>query len=317
MFKKIGYLICAIGLTTSIPTAMAEPHRQCERPYIKYADSYRNLQSSLTRHIRSALDELTPDTLTADLDRPTQRRDDFLVEKRIKQTNYQRLVARRMEREFCTIIYARLGPDDVKLEKYNTVRSQVWRAGSSYSTVHVRRGERRTAALWLEQPRQDGFRFMLAADPKGQISIPDPNPDRDPETEESDSRFVAPVPFIINDTNKHFVIIASRTSVASGIRAIDEFAVKLPHMDFALYDRYWKEDGTRSKWYGVMLATWVSRDVAAEALKIAREELGVSDAYCWRYPDGGNECPSGTTATEDGQSLSQHTLLTLAQPARP
>ena len=314
MFKKIGNLICAIGLTTTIPIAMAEPHPQCEPPYADYANSYRKLRTSLDWHIRAALNELTPDTLKSDVDRPTERRDDFLVEKQIKPTNHQRLVARRMEREFCTIIYARQGPDDAKLEKYNTVRRHVWRPGSDYAHTFVRRGTSSTAAVHRDPSRQDAFMFTLVADPKGQIELyeQDSGADRDIQDDALDPRFVAHVPFFINDTNRHFVIIHSAQSVAEGKRVIEKFALRLPHMDFALYDRYRNSD-----YYGVMLATWVSKDVAMEALKIAREDLGVTDAYCWSYPDGANKCIGGTTGTEQHQPLSQQTLLTFTPQALP
>jgi len=66
--------------------------------------------------------------------------------------------------------------------------------------------------------------------------------------------------------------------------AIVSFESKAPEYDFALYEPYGD-----NPYYGVMMASWVPRDVALEALRLARRDVA-RDAYLWACRSSGESC---------------------------
>jgi hypothetical protein len=59
---------------------------------------------------------------------------------------------------------------------------------------------------------------------------------------------------------------------------------RAPQYDFVLFGPY-----GNNPYYAVMMATWVSYDVAKEALRLARRDV-VSDALIWSCRMSGDSC---------------------------
>lgn len=91
-------------------------------------------------------------------------------------------------------------------------------------------------------------------------------------------------PFYVTDDNRYFVIVASPESEQEGLRKLDELKSTSPDYDFHLYPPY----GANTH-YAVMIASWVSRDLAYEVLGIAKRDVA-SDAYPWRCRSRGDSC---------------------------
>lgn len=98
------------------------------------------------------------------------------------------------------------------------------------------------------------------------------------------SGFLRDIPFYITDNNKYFVIVASPRSREEGLRLLERFKAKTPQYDFALYQPY----GSNTS-YGVMMASWVPREIATEALRLARRDVA-ADAYLWSCRSTGTAC---------------------------
>jgi len=96
--------------------------------------------------------------------------------------------------------------------------------------------------------------------------------------------FLRDPPFLINDYNKYFVIVGSASSREDGLRLLTSFKSKAPQYDFALYGPYGDNRN-----FGIMMASWVPRDVALNALGIARHTVA-RDAYLWACRSTGSSC---------------------------
>jgi hypothetical protein len=95
--------------------------------------------------------------------------------------------------------------------------------------------------------------------------------------------YLNPTPMVITDKNKYFVIVGSASSEAEGTRQMEALKAKHPEYDFALYGPY---DPNRS--FGIMMASWVSKERAEEALLAARKIEKTS--FTWACRGTGDEC---------------------------
>jgi hypothetical protein len=104
------------------------------------------------------------------------------------------------------------------------------------------------------------------------------------ELPKSQTGFLRERPFYVTIANKYFVIVGSAKSRETGINLMKRLKAKAPQYDFALYAPYGS-----NPYYGVMMATWVPKDVALEALEAARRDV-VPDAYLWACRSTGDSC---------------------------
>jgi hypothetical protein len=91
-------------------------------------------------------------------------------------------------------------------------------------------------------------------------------------------------PLVVTEANKYFVIVASAPSVEAALAEMLRLKRKAPQYDFVVYAPY----GT-NLYYGIMIATWVSREVAQQALAFARRDVK-PDAFIWKCPQEGSVC---------------------------
>src|SRR2546425_2262270 len=91
-------------------------------------------------------------------------------------------------------------------------------------------------------------------------------------------------PFYVNDFNKYFVIVGASQTREEGLRLMNRFKSKASQYNFALYEPYGD-----NPYYGVMMASWVPRDVAMKALRLARRHVA-PDAYLWACRSSGESC---------------------------
>jgi hypothetical protein len=82
----------------------------------------------------------------------------------------------------------------------------------------------------------------------------------------------------LDDDKKNFVIVGSHLDAEDARRQATELRRRFPQIDVDVYGRY-----MGNPYYGVMLASWTSRDRAREALDFARANI-VRDAYRWSFP---------------------------------
>ena len=95
--------------------------------------------------------------------------------------------------------------------------------------------------------------------------------------------YLNPVPLWITDMNKSFVIVGSAATEAEGRQLMQALKVSHPQYDFELYEPY----GTNNS-YGIMMASWVSKTRAAEALQAARQIERTS--FIWECRGTGDSC---------------------------
>jgi hypothetical protein len=96
--------------------------------------------------------------------------------------------------------------------------------------------------------------------------------------------FLRDAPFYVTDANRHFVIVGSARTQEEGIQLMNRFKSKAPQHDFVVYGPY----GSNT-YFGVVMATWVPRDVAVEAQRLARRDVA-ADAYIWSCRGSGESC---------------------------
>ena len=95
--------------------------------------------------------------------------------------------------------------------------------------------------------------------------------------------YLNPNPIVITDKNKYFVIVASASSEGEGVRRMKALKSKYPNYDFELYGPY----GSNPK-FGIMIAAWVSRERADEALRVAKTIDKTS--FLWQCRSTGDAC---------------------------
>ena len=100
----------------------------------------------------------------------------------------------------------------------------------------------------------------------------------------TETGFLRDPPFYVNDSNKYFVVVASARTESEGKRTLAALKAKAPRYDFVLYAPY----GSNA-YYGIMMATWVPRSVAMDALRLARRDVA-PDAFLWACRSSGQSC---------------------------
>ncbi|AAZ27756.1 hypothetical protein [Colwellia psychrerythraea] len=89
-------------------------------------------------------------------------------------------------------------------------------------------------------------------------------------------------PYIITNSRKYFTIVYSTPDFAEAKRKAKRLKRKFPELDFVVYDKY--PDNAN---YGIMMATWTSKEIANRAAKFAKEHIR-NDSFVWhcRGTDG-------------------------------
>jgi hypothetical protein len=100
----------------------------------------------------------------------------------------------------------------------------------------------------------------------------------------SKTGFLRQVPFYINDANKYFVIVGSAPSEEAARKLLTRLKTKAPQYDFVLYAPY----GGNTN-FAIVMACWVPRSVALEALRFAQRDVA-QDAYLWACRSSGDSC---------------------------
>ncbi|WP_456767809.1 hypothetical protein [Bradyrhizobium sp. USDA 3650] len=129
------------------------------------------------------------------------------------------------------------------------------------------------ATSWIRTP------FMLASNEPFELADV-----AEPTLPKPQVGFLRDAPFLINDYNKYFVIVGSASTSEEGVRLMKTFKSKAPQYDFALYGPYGDNPN-----YGVMMASWVPRDVAQKVLDAARRTVA-RDAFLWACRSTGSSC---------------------------
>ena len=313
MAKRNFSAFCAIAVLVWPGAAFAEvpPHcRQAERSYEDFLERAED-RELIDQTTEAALAEVTTEWLESRVDDPVSARNEILDRIPPVRTRNQRLIVRRMLVVYCEIIFSRATPDDdAKLDQLNRLTAQV---SSAEPFRPVARTGREQQARWQRslQPREPAFQvsatwyendtdthFVRVGSPQREGTTSSSESasdvsrfDDDDWFDEFESEFLAGAPYVVNDTNKYFVIVGSAASKSAGVKMMNKFKMASPEHDFALYPPY---RGNLN--YGVMIASWVSRDVAmkaqAEGLEVAKKALKDDfkekrdTPFIWCYPTG-------------------------------
>jgi hypothetical protein len=95
--------------------------------------------------------------------------------------------------------------------------------------------------------------------------------------------YLNPLPVWITEGNKYFVIVGSVGDEAAGKKQMSQLKAKNPEYDFELYAPYGS-----NKYYGIMMASWASKQRANEALAVAKRIERTS--FIWSCRDTGDTC---------------------------
>jgi hypothetical protein len=191
------------------------------------------------------------------------------------------VTTRRMLRAYCEAVWAdgSLG-DDRKVAHVQAAEQQMTRAVEGPSEVartnsRIRSsGHREGGRILLAMAPGDGpaARWWLAATLAAEASPP------------AEDEFLRDAPSFVNDSNKHFVIVGSAGSEDEAVRLMKRLKARAPKYDFVVYLPYGANNA-----YAVMMATWVSREIAQKALREARASVA-PDAYVWACRSTGEAC---------------------------
>lgn len=91
-------------------------------------------------------------------------------------------------------------------------------------------------------------------------------------------------PFVVTRANKNFVQVASVSSREEALVEIRRLKSRAPQFDFVAYEPY-----RGSRYYAIMMATWVPYSVATQALRDAREYVN-DDSLIWACREEGDRC---------------------------
>ena len=134
---------------------------------------------------------------------------------------------------------------------------------------------------WIDRP--EGPIVLASADPTASLVVAQHN-EPTIKLPQPQTGFLRDPPYYVNDFNKYFVIVGSARTREEGLRLMNQLKAKAPQFDFAVYEPY-----GNNPYYGVMMASWVPRDVALEALRLARRDLA-PDAFLWACRSSGEHC---------------------------
>lgn len=96
--------------------------------------------------------------------------------------------------------------------------------------------------------------------------------------------YLRDAPFVVTKANKHFVMVASASSLDAAIREMNRLKSKAPQYDFVVYGPY---QGNPN--YAIMMATWVPFAVAKDALENAKKDVSPG-SMIWSCRSEGDSC---------------------------
>ena len=186
---------------------------------------------------------------------------------------------RRMLQEFCRIVWA--APDlagDKKTARVKAAEDDILKrvqgpAEVARTNSRIRSGglapSQETVlatAVWIHQVSWNARGVEVA------------------QSDATAAEFLRNPPLYVNDSNRYFVVVGSVPSEEGAIRRMNQLKAKAPQYDFVVYGPYGSNPN-----YAIMMATWVSKDVANQALHAARTAV-VGDAYPWACRSSGESC---------------------------
>jgi hypothetical protein len=187
--------------------------------------------------------------------------------------------------QYCTQLEAvKTLTDEQKLEKLAAYQNTWLMAAAGPQAIATTADKKDGAAP--DKPRSDGKRsdWMLYGVPVLRVAIDDTPVVRMKTGKISWADiYLNPAPLWITDMNKSFVIVGSAATEAEGRQRMQALKVSHPQYDFELYAPY----GTNTN-YGIMMASWVSKLRAAEALQAAKQIERTS--FIWECPGTGDSC---------------------------
>lgn len=96
--------------------------------------------------------------------------------------------------------------------------------------------------------------------------------------------YLREAPYVVTDSNKYFVIVASAISASEARSKMYELKRRNPNFDFVVYAPY-----GNNPYRGIMMASWVDRATAHEVRALARRYVA-SDSYIWACKSEGRFC---------------------------
>ncbi|HEY1473138.1 MAG TPA: hypothetical protein VGF53_03550 [Pseudolabrys sp.] len=187
--------------------------------------------------------------------------------------------------QYCTQLKAvKTLTDEQKLEKLAAYQTTWLMAAAGPQAIATTADNKGGGAP--DKPRSDGKRsdWMLNGAPILRVAMDDT-----PVVQMKTGKiswadiYLNPVPLWITDMNKSFVIVHSAATEAEGRQRMQTLKVSHPQYDFELYAPY----GTNTN-YGIMMASWVSKHRAAEALQAAKHIDRTS--FIWECRGTGDSC---------------------------
>jgi hypothetical protein len=187
--------------------------------------------------------------------------------------------------QYCTQLEAvKTLTDEQKLEKLAAYQTTWLMAAAGPQAIATTADKKDGAAP--DKPRSDDKRsdWMLNGVPVLRVTMADTPMVRIKTGKISWADiYLNPVPLWITDMNKSFVIVGSAATEAEGRQRMQALKVSHPQYDFGLYEPY----GTNTN-YGIMMASWVSKPRAAEALQAAKQIERTS--FIWECRGTGDSC---------------------------
>jgi hypothetical protein len=102
--------------------------------------------------------------------------------------------------------------------------------------------------------------------------------------ENSEAEFLRHPPLVVTKANKYFVIVASVRTEEGAVNTMKRLKRKVPQFDFEVC-----APSGSDPYHAIIVAAWVSDDVAKQSLALAREHIA-KDSYIWACPNEGTSC---------------------------
>lgn len=262
-------LLCAILFVWEVAPAAAQGRAACVRAPTLEA-------SSNPAATKTALDQVNEVVGTTGTDTNFQAVRDGIIKNNPKAD--QRTIVGTMASAYCERIWS--DPALSAVEKVTRVHTmmQAMLTRASGPAAIARTGARDAGLFEIREQRillasTDVSGLQLAQLGETEFILPEPQ-----------TGYLRDPPYYVNDSNKYFVIVGSRKSREAGLSLMNRLKANSPQYDFALYAPY-----GNNPYFAVMMASWVPRDVAMEALLLARRDV-VPDAYLWACRSSGAGC---------------------------
>ncbi len=193
----------------------------------------------------------------------------------------QTLVVLTMAATYCEMIWSDSSLSGAeKAKRYQASMKDI--LSQVLGPVPVARTKRTTPPNHSRLDGQGGALVLASADPSAMLLVAQDEPAF--TLPEPQTGFLRDAPFYVTDANKYFVMVGSAATKDEGIRLMNKLKAKAPQYDFVLYAPY-----GANTYYAVMMATWVPKDVAKEALRLAQRDVA-RDAIIWACRSSGDSC---------------------------